>query len=125
MTKRAIVEMLLSKDGEVRISFDTTQNGVVIPDQYKEYDAATLNYGYNLLPHIPDLTLTDEGISATLSFEGSPFLTFVPWIAIFIMGDFNGQRVVWEEKAPVVAKPTVPSLIKSVRARPSHLKLVN
>ena len=59
-----------------------------------------LDYGYSLVPPIPDLRIDEHGISATLSFNRIPFATFIPWSAIFLIADFAGRGAVWREDLP-------------------------
>lgn len=41
-----------------------------------------LEYGLNFPIPIPDIKADDSGVSATLSFDRSPYKTFVPWDAV-------------------------------------------
>lgn len=55
------------------------------PGLFKEEDpfsTVTLDYGLNMPIPIPDLKVDESGISATLSFDREPFVTFVPWEAV-------------------------------------------
>jgi hypothetical protein len=73
---------------------------------------------------IPDLKWDTRGISATLSFDQSPFATFVPWEAVVAIGP-KGQGVVvsWEFYVPALVqeavdpRPAAPETTK--RARPT------
>ena len=84
-------------------------------------------YGLDLPVPIPDLKITDEGISATLSFSREPHPTFVPWEAVVKIGrklmDDNiaigyGTTANTSDSVEVQSKSPVP-----VRGRPK-LKLV-
>ena len=102
-----------------------------------------LDYGYGFTPPIPDLVIDDAGIHATLSFNRVPFSTFIPWSAIYLIADFDGNGAVWQEDIPSDLKmeqdaggappsaqpnptpPQEPSPNDSgKKPRPSHLKLV-
>ena len=101
-----------------------------------------LDYGYGFTPPIPDLVIDDAGIRATLSFNRVPFSTFIPWSAIYLIADFDGNGAVWQEDipsdlkmeqdaggAPPSAQPNpTPSQSRrratGKKPRPSHLKLV-
>jgi hypothetical protein len=49
---------------------------------------------------IPDLVIDDDGISATLSFNRTPFLCRVPWTAVFALVGPDKLGKVWPEDAP-------------------------
>ena len=70
-----------------------------------------MQYGYNMPMPIADLTIDDEGIKATLSFQRSPHSTLIPWSAVFAMHDGDKRGMVWEEDVPkdVEAAPPEPS----------------
>ena len=137
MTKREVFELLL-KDSEARVSLDARVAGVVVPERFKNLPNLGLDYSYNFQPPITDITLTDEGIAATLSFAGKGFLTFVPWAAIFAIADFKGRGMFWAQDVPqeVIDKTKAPTprteplppkqeFFKNGKPKPSHLKLVN
>lgn len=48
-----------------------------------------LEYGLDMPNPITDMRITDEGISATLSFNWVPFETYVPWesVNLITLGD--------------------------------------
>src|SRR5262249_5510528 len=52
----------------------------------------------------PDLDISDEGIAATLSFSRVPFATFVPWAAVYLIADFDGNGAIWQEDIPADLK---------------------
>ena len=98
---------------------------------------ALTGVGYGFTPPIPDLVIDDEGIRATLSFNRVPFSTFIPWSAIYLIADFDGNGAVWQEDipsdlkmeqdaggAPPSATPKEPEPPEPKKPRPSHLKLV-
>jgi hypothetical protein len=76
---------------------------VVLPDylmtpKWRDQKAAIfLEYGLEMAVPISDLTITDAGVTATLSFLRSPYATFVPWEAVV------GMRVTGER--PPAPKP--------------------
>lgn len=49
-----------------------------------------LDYGLDMAVPIDDLEADTLGVSATLSFDRSPFMTIVPWEAVVAMG--AGER---------------------------------
>lgn len=57
--------------------------GLIIPDYLRnEEGPLILRYDAEPAIPIPDLELAQSGISATLSFQRTPYKTFVPWEAI-------------------------------------------
>ena len=90
----------LLENAEARVHLDARRPGVVLPDRLCADGHVRLDYGYRFTPPIPDLTLDDEGIHATLSFSRVPFRTFVPWSAVYLIADFEGHGAVWQEDIP-------------------------
>jgi hypothetical protein len=68
-------------------------------------------YGLNLPNPIPDLTCDQQGIRATLSFNQTPHLTFVPWAAVLcIVLAEKGIAVSWKPDRSInVALPGPPA----------------
>lgn len=64
-------------------------------------------YGLDLPVPIPDLKITEEGISATLSFSREPHPTFVPWDAVVKIGRkfVEGSSEQPGQAAPVRERP--------------------
>ncbi|HJU21030.1 MAG TPA: ClpXP protease specificity-enhancing factor SspB [Casimicrobiaceae bacterium] len=136
--KRDVMQALIDR-AEARVHLDARRAGVRLPQRLLGSGHVLLDYGYGLQPPIPDLVLDDEGIHATLSFSRCPFATFVPWSAVYLITDFDGNGAVWQEDipadlldaadaecapgapAPREEKPREPPPKKP---RPSHLKLV-
>ena len=62
---------------------------------------AKLEYGWNMPVRIHDLTWNAVGISATLSFDQTPYETFVPWTSIIAMAPKGqGLIVAWDFCVP-------------------------
>ena len=80
---------------------------VVLPEHLRSDDWIAgpslihLEYGLDMPLPIDDLRITDEGISATLSFSRIPFQTYVPWEAVV---SIEGLRAV-EPEPPEKTKP--------------------
>ncbi len=69
----------------VDILFDARRAECAVPDHLRAAGGKSFKYSRAFSPPIPDLLATDEGISATLTFNGAPFKTFVPWSAVAFM----------------------------------------
>ncbi len=82
-TLKKVFENLWSPLGVIIAILDRRFPGLIIPDYLRtEEGPLILRYDANPPIPIPDLELTQAGISATLSFQRSPYKTFVPWEAI-------------------------------------------
>jgi stringent starvation protein B len=136
-SKREVMLALLERS-EARVHLDARSPGVVLPPRLLIDGHVRLDYGYGLTPPIPDLTLDEDGIRATLSFNRLPFATFVPWTAVYLIADFDGNGAVWQEDIPAdlleagaaltgepqPPAPPDPEPPPPRKPRPSHLKLV-
>lgn len=96
-SKKEIFEKLLSSY-HVKVGFLYAHKDAIIPEFLKVKDKhgnnlVMFDYSYNFPVPIPDLTTTDEGISATLSIKRTNYYTFVPWdsIVVYFTEDLNIQ----------------------------------
>src|SRR5688572_29421007 len=125
--------LMLLERAEASVHLDARRPGVLLPPHLSGEPHVRLDYGYALQPSIPDLEVGDEGIRATLSFNRTPFATFVPWTSVYLIADFDGNGAVWQEDIPgdmlegmaerEPPKP-MPEPADKPKPRPSHLKLV-
>src|SRR5262245_16882588 len=104
MDKRAFFEERLA-GGSAFLHLDARRPGVRLPEAFSEDPHVVLQYGWALKIPIPDLTITDWGVRATLSFQRTPFATAVPWSAIFAVHGEDGQFSVWQEDVPRDVEP--------------------
>jgi hypothetical protein len=137
--KRVLFETLLAQ-GPAFLHLDARRPGVRLPSNLLLDAHVVLQYGYALAIPIPDLAISDWGVRATLSFQRSPFVTAVPWSAVYGVHGAGGKGELWPGDVPPEvtnatlratadstppadesAKPDPPS----PPAKPSHLKLVN
>jgi hypothetical protein len=81
--KKATFNDLLVRFADVRVAF-VRHEGLVVPESAlpAEGEAQVLSYGLDMPVPILDLSVTDGGISAVLSFSHTPHATFVPWEAV-------------------------------------------
>jgi len=120
-TKIALVNEMLS-DGKISLHVKPQEPTRTLDLPQSVLEMASINsfivldLGLNMLVPIPDLAVTNTGIVATLSFNRSPYLCFIPWEAIFcVVGE--EFHILWPKNLP----PTSPTESKK---KPSHLKLV-
>ena len=92
--------LALLERAEARVHLDARRDGVRLPARFLTEAHLRLDYGYGFAPPIPDLTIDDDGIHATLSFSRVPFATFVPWTAVYVIADFEGNGAVWQDDIP-------------------------
>ena len=90
--KRVTLETFLAY-GATAMVFDSHVMGLTIPPELENQGEVVFHLGYNLPVPIPDLELTDAGVSATLSFDQTPFKVLVPWEAVTHIGLFNTSCV--------------------------------
>lgn len=96
--RKLVVDTMLR--GIVQVYFNPVSDGVVVPLHLRKQKVCMFEYGYGLPVPMNDLLVYDEGIKATLSFDRKPFETFVPWHAVFGIGDGSERIRVWESSAP-------------------------
>ena len=90
--KRTFFEAALC-EGTVKVTLLSTP-ALAVPMAVR-FDGTVLEYGHSMAKPIPDLEISDAGISATLSFANKSHKTFVPWEAIVRMQQFGGFIVLW------------------------------
>ncbi len=85
--KRLVVEEILAEEPSFFIGVDSSVEGVVVPGHLT--GVVSLQIGRVLPLPIPNLTIDDWGITATLSFGRVPFPCRVPWAAVigFVTAD--------------------------------------
>ena len=108
--------LALLERAEARVHLDARRPGVVVPDWLAQDGHLRLDFSYGFTPPIADLTVDDAGIRATLSFRGRPFSVTVPWAAVYLVADYDGNGAVWQEDIPADLIET----IKESDPRPSR-----
>ena len=78
--KKDVLEAFLA-NGSARVFLDPRRSGVIVPKWFLKQAELVLRVGHSLSPPIPDLLVTDEAVSCTLSFNRSPFWCKMPWNA--------------------------------------------
>ena len=90
--------LFLLEEGDAMVCLDSRHEGVDVPKNQKTN--SSLNLVFNLNFRRP-FDVTDEGIFATLAFNGRPHKCILPFDAVWAIYDpnmKNGQ--VWEESIP-------------------------
>ncbi|HEV8322254.1 MAG TPA: ClpXP protease specificity-enhancing factor SspB [Myxococcota bacterium] len=99
-SKPAFVRGLL-EHGSVFVHLDARVGGVDVPSAFRGEFRLVLQVGYDMKVPIPDLTVTDGELSATLSFSRRPHLCRIPWQAVFAVTGESGAGMAWPESFPV------------------------
>lgn len=111
-----VARALLLK-GSVFVYLDPRREGTLVPDHLRAQPQLVLQIGLDLAVPIPDLRIDDEGVTATLSFNRTPFACRVPWSAIFgLVGD-DAIGVVWREDLPDEIEAEVEQAVRRAEAK--------
>lgn len=73
---------------------------VRVPEHLRGMMQLVLEVGLDMAVPIPDLHLSDEGFSGTLSFSRTPFFVRVPWDAVFALRGDDGYMMFWPDSMP-------------------------
>jgi len=98
-SKRDLFLVFLSR-GWPSLYVDPRRPGVVVPSHVAVFPCLSLRYGYNLPIPIPDMSVEEGGVRATLSFDRTPHATFVPWSAVYAIVDDDGRGIVYTGDVP-------------------------
>lgn len=97
--KREVMLALLAETS-VFVHLDPRGASVHVPPWFKNQPQLVLQIGLNMPVKIPDLDVSEHGISCTLSFSRRPFFCSIPWGSVFgLVGD-NGPGLVWPDDVP-------------------------
>jgi len=122
-SKKEVLETYLERDS-ARLFLDPRKDGVVVPKHLANQAELVLRLGLDLRPPIPDLEIGDDAVSATLSFNKTPFRCTLPWSAMFaIISDdaVDNRGVVWPEDVPVESQLIAPAKKPKPEAVPKRV----
>lgn len=105
----------LLDNGVTALHLDARAPGVQVPARFADNPWLVLNYSHRY--HVADFAFDDDGVRASLTFGGVPFLCVVPWTAVFAITDdarTEGQH--WPEDLPADAHRQKPQA-QSARAK--------
>lgn len=88
------------REGWVSLHLDARRAGVAVPPTFANEPHLVLQYGRNMPIPIPDLEVTDDGVSATLSFSRAPHRTHVPWSSVYVVACTDGRAILYYEDVP-------------------------
>jgi stringent starvation protein B len=92
--------LALLREGWTSLHLDARRAGVIVPDHLKGEAHLVLQYGHDLPIPIPDLTVDEHGVAATLSFSRMPQYTVVPWTAVYVVASEDGRGVLYSPDVP-------------------------
>ncbi len=98
-SKKEVVLALLERS-TVFIHLDPRRDLVAVPPWFKKQPRLVLQIGLNMPVPIRDLSVDDECISCTLSFNRSPYFCWIPWNAIFALVGEDQRGMVWPDDVP-------------------------
>lgn len=118
------VALALLEQGSVHVHLDPRAGGVVVPLHFKKQAQLVLQIGLNMAVPIPDLSVEEDGIGCTLSFNRSPFYCMIPWAAVFALVGDDGRGLVWPDSVPrelqrVAPPPPSAAVPESAKAEPA------
>jgi len=88
------------REGWVSLHLDARRSGVQVPQAFATEPHLVLQYGRNMPIPIPDLEVTEDGVSATLSFSRAPHRTHVPWASVYVVACTDGRGILYYEDVP-------------------------
>lgn len=94
------VALALLEQSTVFVHLDPRDDSVRVPPWFKKQPQLVLQIGLNMAIPIPDLDVSDEAVSCTLSFQRAPHFCWIPWKAIFALVGENGRGMVWPDDVP-------------------------
>jgi stringent starvation protein B len=98
--KRELVVELLDR-GPVLVHVDARAEQVSIPQQLTEDPKLVLRFGFGLTPAIPDIELSEDALSGTLTFNGVPHHCILPWPSVYaVVSEVDQNGMVWPEDVP-------------------------
>ena len=99
-SKADVARALLLK-GTAFMHLDPRRQDVVVPPWFKNQPQLVLQIGIDMPVPIRDLRVDEHGVTATLSFNRSPFACYVPWHSVFALVGDDGKGMAWAESMPL------------------------
>lgn len=106
--KQEVALALLQTASSMYVHLDPRPNDVLVPSWFKKQPQLVLQIGLNMAVQIPDLDVSDEGISCTLSFNRSPEFCRIPYSAIYGLVGEDGRGMIWPESVPSEVAASAP-----------------
>lgn len=100
LPRKKDVALALLEQASVFVHVDPRLAECRVPPWFKRQPQLVLQIGLNMPVPIPDLDVSDHGLSCTLSFNRSPFLCQIPWGSVFALVGESGRGMVWPDDVP-------------------------
>ena len=114
--KRECLEKLLA-EGLVFLQLDPRVEGVDLPAHLRRQPVVGLNLSLNFRLEL--FEVNEEGVRASLSFQGVRHFCTLPWASIFMMGLAEGDgSYVFPESAPVEMRERLRAAVAGGHATP-------
>ncbi|MBW2522980.1 MAG: hypothetical protein JRI23_02335 [Deltaproteobacteria bacterium] len=94
------VALALLEGPSMFVHLDPRREGVTVPQRFRKQAQLVLQLGLDMAVRIPDLEVTEEGITATLSFNRTPHWCGIPWAAVYALVGEDGRGMVWPDDVP-------------------------
>jgi len=111
--KKELLQTLL-KHSFPWVSVDLTYPGVEVPPHLQGQEAVAFKLAFESGPQIPDLKLTDEGWSGTLSFKGNLYFVKIPWGACAQFTNQENYVVAFHREEPVATSSSTATTVKDL-----------
>lgn len=110
--KPVIINQLLDQFDYILVVVNSKSPDVVLPPALMaDGQPVGLHVGWRMAVPIPDLSIDENGITGTLSFNRNPFFCRLPWPAV-VQVSVGEEHLVWIAPPAEAATPTPPEPIK-------------
>lgn len=121
--KRQVVTQLLDDEDFILMLVHPQVPGVKLPEELMQATQPVgINIGWRMAVPAPDLELSEDKISCTLSFNRTPFFCEFPWHSIMQVS-VDDEHMIWIESPPDPTDDEQEKPVESSGERPK-LKLV-
>jgi stringent starvation protein B len=111
---------LLQRTPTIYLHIDARATDLALPAHLIGKPQVLLQIGRNMPVPIPDLQITENGVSATLSFKGKPFRCAVPWGAVKALVGDDGKGAVFDTAWAKEVTAGVGAIAPAAPAHPSE-----
>jgi stringent starvation protein B len=118
--RRRLFEHLLANAPSVFVTLNATFDGVVVPPKLLHRTDLVLQFGMDMPVPLTHFRITDAGLSAVMSFGGSPFAVAVPWGAVYVLtGESSDEVFYFPESAGAVGKMLNEAIDRHLAEKPT------
>lgn len=88
------------------LHFDPRRAGVLVPPFLRARPQVVLQFSHRFPNPMREFVVTDESVSAVLSFARIPFHVVVPWSAVFAVVTGDADVALWIDDTPAELLPS-------------------